>query len=282
MVAGTPATVARPEEAPGAPRRAPHLAIKGVQITYPARSGGEFVAVDGIDLEVAEGEFITIVGPSGCGKSTLLTAVDGLKAPTRGEVTLAGKPVTGPGPDRAMVFQEFGLLPWRTVQSNIEFGMELNGQGDREATARDLIRLVGLEGFENHHPHELSGGMRQRVGIARALAVDPDVLLMDEPFGALDAQTREIMAGELLKIWDQRRKTVLFVTHGIDESIYLADRVVVMGKNPGHILEVIDIDLPRPRTREVRGLPAFQAYRERISELLFTETADERRVGGDS
>jgi NitT/TauT family transport system ATP-binding protein len=186
--------------------------------------------------------------------------------------------VTGPGPDRAMVFQEFGLLPWRSVQRNVELGMELNKRSDREAKARELIRLVGLEGFERHHPHELSGGMRQRVGIARALAVDPDVLLMDEPFGALDAQTREIMAEELLKIWDQRRTTVVFVTHGIDESIYLADRVVVMGARPGRILETIEIDLPRPRTPEVRGTPEFQAYRARISALLFGQTIDERRV----
>jgi NitT/TauT family transport system ATP-binding protein len=178
-----------------------------------------------------------------------------------------------------MVFQEFGLLPWRTVLSNIEFGMELNGIKDREAKAQALVKLVGLEGFEKHHPHELSGGMRQRVGIARALAVDPDVLLMDEPFGALDAQTREIMASELLKVWDQQRKTVLFVTHGIDESIYLADRVVVMGgRGPGEILEIIDIDLPRPRTTAMRTQPEFLRYRERISTLLFSEHRDDERV----
>jgi NitT/TauT family transport system ATP-binding protein len=177
-----------------------------------------------------------------------------------------------------MVFQEFALLPWRTVLGNIEFGMELNGQGDREATARELVELVGLQGFERHHPHELSGGMRQRVGIARALAVNPDVLLMDEPFGALDAQTREIMGVELLKVWDRQRKTVLFVTHGIDESIYLADRVVVMSPRPARILETIEIDLPRPRTRQVRNSPEFLHYRERISSLLFGDgerTAEE-------
>jgi NitT/TauT family transport system ATP-binding protein len=256
-----------------------HLVVRDLAITYPARSGkAPFTAVDGVDLEVGAGEFITIVGPSGCGKSTLLLAIDGLIDPTRGAVTLGGRTITKPGPDRAMVFQDFGLMPWRTVQSNIEFGMELAKLGNREATAAELIKLVGLEGFEKHHPHELSGGMRQRVGIARALAVDPDVLLMDEPFGALDAQTREIMAEELLKVWEQRRKTVLFVTHGIDESIYLADRVVVMGKGPGRILETIEIDLPRPRTPAIRGSREFQEYRTRISELLFTETADERRV----
>jgi NitT/TauT family transport system ATP-binding protein len=168
-----------------------------------------------------------------------------------------------------MVFQDFGLLPWRSVLKNVELGMELNGVSDRTAKARELIQLVGLSGFEDHHPHELSGGMRQRVGIARALAVDPDVLLMDEPFGALDAQTRELMADELLKIWDQRRTTVVFVTHGIDESIILADRVVVMGGRPGRVIETIEIDLPRPRGREVRSTPRFLEYRERISSLLF-------------
>jgi NitT/TauT family transport system ATP-binding protein len=248
-----------------------HLTVKRLRVTYPGRSGPPFVALDDISLEVDAGEFITIVGPSGCGKSTLLLAVDGLIHPAEGEITLGGKPITGPGPDRAMVFQEFALLPWRTVLGNIELGMELNGQGDREARARELIELVGLQGFERHHPHELSGGMRQRVGIARALAVDPDVLLMDEPFGALDAQTREIMGVELLKVWDQERKTVLFVTHGIDESIYLADRVVVMGPRPARILETIEIDLPRPRTRQVRNSPEFLHYRERVSSLLFAD-----------
>jgi NitT/TauT family transport system ATP-binding protein len=256
-----------------------HLAVRDVAITYPAHAGKPaYTAVDGIDLRVGAGEFVTVVGPSGCGKSTLLLAIDGLVKPSRGEIALGGKAVTGPGPDRAMVFQEFGLLPWRSVQRNVELGMELNKRSDRAAKARELIRLVGLEGFEHHHPHELSGGMRQRVGIARALAVDPAVLLMDEPFGALDAQTREIMAEELLKIWDQRRTTVVFVTHGIDESIYLADRVVVMGARPGRILETIEIDLPRPRTPEVRATPEFQAYRARISALLFGQTIDERRV----
>jgi NitT/TauT family transport system ATP-binding protein len=255
-----------------------HLTVKRLRVTYPGRSGPPFVALDDISLEVDAGEFITIVGPSGCGKSTLLLAVDGLIHPAEGEITLGGKPITGPGPDRAMVFQEFALLPWRTVLGNIELGMELNGQGNREARARELIELVGLQGFERHHPHELSGGMRQRVGIARALAVDPDVLLMDEPFGALDAQTREIMGVELLKVWDQERKTVLFVTHGIDESIYLADRVVVMGPRPARILETIEIDLPRPRTRQVRNSPEFLHYRERVSSLLFADgerTAEE-------
>jgi NitT/TauT family transport system ATP-binding protein len=257
------------------------IAIRDVQISYPSRRGGDdFVAVENIDLEVAEGEFVTIVGPSGCGKSTLLLAIDGLVAPSRGEVSVGGHTVTAPGQDRAMVFQEFGLLPWRTVLGNVQFGMELAKEDAKasEQRAQELIELVGLSGFERHHPHELSGGMRQRVGIARALAVRPDVLLMDEPFGALDAQTREIMAGELLKIWGIERKTVLFVTHGIDEAVYLADRVIVMSKSPGRIIADISVDLPRPRTGEVRSSAEYIRYREEVSSLLFTETADERRV----
>jgi len=259
------------------------IAIHDVQISYPSRRGGDdFVAVRDIDLEIAEGEFVTIVGPSGCGKSTLLLAIDGLVKTSRGAIEVGGRTVTGPGQDRAMVFQEFGLLPWRTVLGNVLFGMEIAKQDRKasEARARELITLVGLGGFENHHPHELSGGMRQRVGIARALAVQPDVLLMDEPFGALDAQTREIMAGELLKIWEVERKTVLFVTHGIDEAVYLADRVIVMSKSPGRIIADIAVDLPRPRTGEVRSSPEYLRLREEVSSLLFTETSDERRVGG--
>jgi NitT/TauT family transport system ATP-binding protein len=257
------------------------IAIRDVQISYPSRRGGDdFVAVENIDLDVAEGEFVTIVGPSGCGKSTLLLAIDGLVSPSRGEISVGGRTVTAPGQDRAMVFQEFGLLPWRTVLGNVEFGMEL-AKEDRKASAaraRELVELVGLSGFERHHPHELSGGMRQRVGIARALAVRPDVLLMDEPFGALDAQTREIMAGELLKIWGYERKTVVFVTHGIDEAVYLADRVIVMSKSPGRIIADIRVDVPRPRTPEIRSSPQYIRLREEVSSLLFTETADERRV----
>lgn len=261
----------------------PQVVVRDVQIAYPGRRRGDrpHVAVDNVSFDVAEGEFVTILGPSGCGKSTLLLAVDGLIHPAAGEIRVGGAPVTEPGSDRAMVFQEFGLLPWRTVIGNVTFGLEVSKQGGPEARQRanELIRLVGLAGFENYHPHELSGGMRQRVGLARALAVRPDVLLMDEPFGALDAQTRELMARELLKTWSQEQKTVLFVTHSIDEAVYLADRVIVMGNDPtGCIRETIDIGLPRPRPANVRSMTEYVQYREHIASLLFGETGDEERV----
>ncbi|MGG0717012.1 ABC transporter ATP-binding protein [Robertmurraya massiliosenegalensis] len=198
-----------------------HVSIQDVDIVYKNRNtGDDFVALSGVGVDVERGEFVTIVGPSGCGKSTLLLAIDGLIKQTKGEILVDGKPVTGPGKDRALVFQEFALLPWRTIESNIWFGLEL--QNENKSTlknaAEKYLQLVGLKSFAKSYPHQLSGGMRQRVGIARALAVNPDILLMDEPFGALDAQTREIMQSELLKIWEDNRKTVFFVTHGIDEQ----------------------------------------------------------------
>jgi NitT/TauT family transport system ATP-binding protein len=198
-------------------------------------------------------------------------AADGLLATSGGAVRINGTAVTKPGPDRAMVFQDASLMPWRTVLSNVAFGLELQGVGkaERLAAAQRYVDLVGLRGRETSRPHELSGGMRQRVGIARALATDPAVLLMDEPFGALDAQTRELMAVELLKIWDIDRKTVLFVTHGIDEAVFLADRVLVMGGRPSRVAEVIEIDLPRPRDAAVRAGAAFATYRAHLASLLF-------------
>lgn len=263
-----------------------HVVVQDVQITYEKpQDGSQFVAVDGANLAVARGEFITLVGPSGCGKSSLLLTIDGLIRPSWGRVLVNGREVTGPGPDRAVVFQEFALLPWRTVLANVWFGLEMhrNARVDKKERARHFIKLVGLEGFEDYYPHQLSGGMRQRVGIARALAVDPEILLMDEPFGALDAQTREIMQGELMKIWDQDRKTALFVTHSIDEAVFLADRVVIMGTRPGHIKEVLTIDLPRPRHYTVRDHPRFSEYRRHIWELLQGERQGEQRVdGGDA
>lgn len=208
-------------------------------------------AVADFDLDIAEGEFVCIVGPSGCGKTTLLRLIAGLEEPTRGEVLLRGKPLEGPGAERGYVFQSFALFPWRTVRRNIEFGLEIKGMSreERRRISDRYIELVGLQGFDDAHPRELSGGMQQRVGLARALANEPEVLLMDEPFGSLDAQTRNLMQTELLKIWNQTHKTIVFVTHSVDESIYLADRVVVLTARPASEKAVFDVDLPRPRDR---------------------------------
>ena len=248
-----------------------HIIVENLNIVYrKPKDDSRFVALENINLTIDKGDFVTIVGPSGCGKSSLLLATDGLIFPAEGRILVNGKPVQGPGPDRAMVFQEFSLLPWRTVLGNVRFGLELQRwqEGDLNERSRHYIKLVGLEGFENYHPHQLSGGMRQRVGIARALAVDPEILLMDEPFGALDAQTREDMGGELLKILDKESKTALFVTHSIDEAIILADTVVIMIRGPGRIREVLKIDLPRPRTMEIKDTKQFTEYRKHIRFLL--------------
>jgi NitT/TauT family transport system ATP-binding protein len=219
-----------------------------------------------INLEVRSGEFIALVGASGCGKTTLLRIIDGLIPHDEGEILIDGRAITGPGPDRGFVFQSDCLLPWRTVRDNVGFGLKARGVADAHSRERvsSLIELVGLKGFERHFPHELSGGMRQRVNLARALAIDPEVLLMDEPFAALDAQTRELMQRELLRIWSADRKTVVFVTHQIDEAVYLADRVVVMTARPGRVNEIVNIDLARPRNLGVKRTPEFVAYVDRI------------------
>jgi NitT/TauT family transport system ATP-binding protein len=255
-----------------------HIVFDQVRISYPGKAGS-FTAVEGFDAEIAEGEFVVIVGPSGCGKSSVLLAADGLVPLSGGAIRIQDKEITKPGRDRAMVFQDASLMPWRTVLNNVAFGLELAGVGkaERLVRARKLVELVGLSGSEDSHPHQLSGGMRQRVGIARALAMDPMVLLMDEPFGALDAQTRELMATELLRIWDMDRKTVLFVTHGIDEAIFLADRVLVMGGRPSKVTEVMEIDLPRPRNAAVRASEEFGRYRTHLADLLLG-AADQPQV----
>ena len=251
-----------------------HIELQQVTVTFVQPDGGEFRAVDGFDLQVRKGEFVTIVGPSGCGKSTLLSVVDGLIRPHSGQVFINGALVTGPGPERALVFQEFALLPWRTVVGNVMLGLELQRKyptSQMKEMVHHYIQMVELQGFENHYPHQLSGGMRQRVGLARALAVNPEILLMDEPFAALDAQTREIMSLELLRIWEQDRKTVLFVTHGIDEAVYLADRVVVMSGRPGRVREIIPVDLARPRSLAIKDNPDFVHLRRHIWDLLEKE-----------
>ena len=245
---------------------AAYIQGRNVNLTFRPPNRRPVRALERFDIDVHEGEFLSIVGPSGCGKSTFLNVVLGLIKPDSGDLTLRGERVAGPGTDRAMVFQEFGLLPWRTVRANIELGLELKGVSaeQRRATSDRLIEMVGLSGFDSHYPHELSGGMKQRVGLARALATDPDVLLMDEPFAALDAQTRDLMQVELLRIWQEAKKTVLFVTHQIDEAIYLSDRVMVMTKRPGQAKKIFDIELPRPRDYEMRVTPAFNELKLEI------------------
>jgi NitT/TauT family transport system ATP-binding protein len=252
-------------------KSASHIKVDSLTVAYhKPKAAGTFVAVSDVNLNVARGTFVTIVGPSGCGKSSLLLAIAGLVQPAGGSILVNGKPVSGPGRDRAVVFQDFALMPWRTVLDNVRFGLELHrwtGE-DLTARARRYVELVGLKGFEHYHPHQLSGGMQQRVGIARALAVDPEILLLDEPFGSLDAQTRDEMGSELLTIWEQDKKTALFVTHGIDEAIFLADQIAVMAKNPGRITEIITVDLPRPRTVEMMDSKLFIEYRRQIREYL--------------
>ncbi|SDS56799.1 NitT/TauT family transport system ATP-binding protein [Paenibacillaceae bacterium GAS479] len=250
------------------------ISFQNVTKRFQVREGrgvSEFTAMDGVNLDVRPGEFMAVVGPSGCGKSTLLDLLAGLSHPTSGQILLDGHPVTGPGLDRGIVFQQYALFPWRTAGANIEFGLEAKGFGpkERRERARHYLALVGLSGFENRYPHELSGGMKQRVAIARSLAFDPDVLLMDEPFAALDAQTRESLQTELLSIWEQTGKTILFITHGIDEAVYLGQRVAVMTARPGKIKRIIDIPLgKRSEDEDIRSGAEFGALRHEIwSEL---------------
>ena len=247
------------------------IRARGVGKVFRAREG-EVVALDGIDLDVAPGELVCLLGPSGCGKSTLLNAVAGFSLPTSGTIEVDGRPVTGPGPDRAMVFQEYALFPWMTVAANVAFGLEV--RGDPPARIRErvdgLLGTLGLREFRDRFPKDLSGGMRQRVAIARALAIDSPVLLMDEPFGALDALTRRNLQDELLRIWAQLRKTILFVTHGIEESIYLADRVVVMTYRPGTVKRIVPVTLSRPRDPSA---PEFNALEREVAALVTEEQA---------
>ena len=257
-----------------------YISAENVDLTFRPKNRVPVTALNGFNVGVEQGQFVSIVGPSGCGKSTFLNVLLGLISPDAGEMIVNGRKVTGPGQDRAMVFQEFGLLPWRTVTSNVELGLELQGvaQAERREVCQGFIDMVGLTGFEAHYPHELSGGMKQRVGLARALASDPDVLLMDEPFASLDAQTRDIMQAELLRIWQEAKKTVLFVTHQIEEAVYLSDNVIVMTKRPGRTKTIIDIDLPRPRDYEMRVSLRFNELKLQI----WNELKDELSVRGDA
>jgi NitT/TauT family transport system ATP-binding protein len=245
------------------------LEIRGVSKRFIS-DGKELEVLREVSLSIEAGEFICILGPSGCGKTTLLRIVAGLEAPSDGAAYLDQRLITSPGPERGMVFQEYSLFPWRTVLDNVAFGPELKGlsKEERYQKSRQYIRMVGLEKFEKRYPHELSGGMKQRVAIARALVNDPRALLMDEPFGALDAQTRNTMQTELLRLWGAERKTVLFITHSVDEAIYLADRIIMMTSRPGRIKEDIDVDLPRPRSRTSLEV---NRIRERILQDLRSE-----------
>ena len=249
----------------------PAVRMEGVRKTF--RSGGrEVVALDGIDLAVAPGELVCLLGPSGCGKSTLLNAIAGFAPPTAGTLAANGREVVGPGPDRAMVFQEYALFPWMTVEANVAFGLELKGEPRAAIAGRveALLRQLGLWEFRDRFPKDLSGGMRQRVAIARVLAIDPPMLLMVEPFGALDALTRRNLQDELLRIWSSLQKTIVFVTHGIEEAIYLADRVVVMTYRPGRVKRVVPVALPRPRDT---ASPEFNILKREVTELVMEEQA---------
>ncbi|MDP4183274.1 MAG: ABC transporter ATP-binding protein [Bacillota bacterium] len=262
------------------------IEIKGISRIYNIRRNNgqeksEFLAIQNVNLTIEKGEFISIVGPSGCGKSTLLDIIAGLAKPNEGEIYIDNKLITGPALDRGIVLQGYALFPWRTVRQNVEFGLEIKGvpKSQRKNISQEFIELVGLKDFEDRYPYELSGGMKQRVAIARALAYDPEVLLMDEPFAAVDAQTRETLQDELLRIWEETHKTVIFVTHSIEEAVLLADRVAVMSVNPGTIQEVININLPRPRRAgDVRTSADFAWTTHKVWELLHYGEVEERKV----
>lgn len=250
----------------------PKVQIKNVEKIYEGKSGKN-VALNGVTLDIYENEFICVVGPSGCGKSTLLNIIAGLLEPTSGEVLVDNVKVEGTGVDRGVVFQQYALFPWLTVKKNVEFGLKIQGipPKEREEIAMKYIKMVDLEKFKDAHPKELSGGMKQRVAIARAYAVNPSILLMDEPFGALDAQTRTQLQTELLRTWEEEHKTCFFITHDVDEAILLASKVIVMSARPGRIKEVIDIDIPYPRNQETKMLPRFTELKNYIWNMVYKE-----------
>jgi NitT/TauT family transport system ATP-binding protein len=247
------------------------IGLDGVSLVYRSKNA-EVHALDDISLDASDREFVALLGPSGCGKSTLLKLISGLMPASSGVIRVNGRPISGPTPSIGIVFQSPLLMAWRTVLQNVLLQIEIRDLrvADYRAPARDLIRLVGLDGFEDAHPHQLSGGMQQRVGLCRALIHDPDLLIMDEPFGALDAMTRELMNAELQRIWIERRKTVLFITHSISEAVFLADRVLVMSPRPGRIVGEIVVDLPRPRTVATTELPAFVHFTREVRRRLNT------------
>ncbi|MBX3672742.1 MAG: ABC transporter ATP-binding protein [Burkholderiales bacterium] len=249
------------------------LSIRRLSKTYAAQAAGrKFTAISNVSLDLGEQEFVSIIGKSGCGKSTMLRMVAGLEPVEEGEILLDGNRVAGPAPERGLVFQEYALFPWRTVHQNIAFGLELKKmpRSEQDSTVSRYVDLIGLRGFENALPSELSGGMRQRVAIATVLANDPKVLLMDEPFGALDAQTRLVMQAELARVWAETRKCVMFVTHSVEEAVFLSQRIVVMKSRPGEIQEIVDVDLPYPRDI---SSPAFNELRAKLLQCLLEPVA---------
>lgn len=275
---------------------AAHLSLQNISKVFPGRSNfvdkvlrrtsKEFVAIANIDLEVRPNTFVSIIGPSGCGKSTLLNIIAGLSQPTTGSVSMNGQTIAAPGPDRGVVFQNYALMPWMTVAENIQFAVETvyptMAIAQKKAIIQDYISLVGLRGAENKHPHELSGGMKQRVGIARALAINPQMLLMDEPFGALDALTRGFLQDEIERIWEQERKTVILITHSIEEALLLSDQIVMMTRGPAaRIAQILDVPFPRPRRREeLDQYPHYHALKTAMEQHLSYETraVEESRV----
>jgi NitT/TauT family transport system ATP-binding protein len=264
-------TAAEPDEIPQSSHDATGaIGIDGVRKVYDPGTDDEVVALDGIDLDIAAEEFITVLGPSGCGKSTLMEHIAGYIEPTEGEVRVDGERVTEPDPRRGVVFQSDRLFPWKTIAENISFGPQMRNDVD-DSRVSQYIDHMGLDGFENSYPHELSGGMQQRAELARLLANDPDIMLMDEPFSGLDAMTKEIMQETLLDVWDDENRTVVFITHDVEEAIFLADRVVVMTARPGQVKEVIDVDLERPRDFELITTDEFTRYREHALDLIHDE-----------
>lgn len=246
------------------------ISVQGIRKTFQLKNE-EFVALDRVNLDIADNEFVTVVGPSGCGKSTLMNILGGLEEPSDGRALVDGREVSGPGPERGVIFQQYALFPWLTVRKNVEFGLKVARmpKAERRERAEHFIRMVGLEQFADALPKMLSGGMKQRCAIARAYAVNPSILLMDEPFGALDALTRVKLQEQLLDTWSQEKRTVMFITHDVDEAVFLANRVVVMAARPGRIHEIIDVDLPYPRTEDVRLSPEFGELRNQVWHAVY-------------
>ncbi len=294
------------------------IKIDNVRKVYPVENGDDVIALNGVNLEIRENEFICVVGPSGCGKTTLLNIIGGLEQPTQGEATIHGRPILGPGPDRGIIFQQYALFPWLTVKKNVMYSTKFirhevpvmkknketgemepvyetdeNGntvplmkkvrysRTEREAIARKYIGMVQLNGFENKYPKELSGGMKQRVAIARGYALNSEVLLLDEPFGALDAQTRSQLQEDLLRTWEKERKTCFFITHDVDECVLLASRVIIMSARPGQVKEIIDIDLPYPRSQATKLDPKFQEYRNHIWDVVYKMYVDSGSINNN-